>query len=246
MSLPKPLLQQMHKKNDLLTKGQKISKAMMGNQNGKNNRIFSLQSNIFDKIDSEEKSYWLGFIYADGWISYNDNCKQFGMKLSIKDIDHLKKLKLFLKSKHQINIRNEKYCELVISSVDFVHSLINQGVIPRKSYKISYPSLSEHLIAHFIRGYFDGDGWVCYGKLGLVFGIIGYRDFIKEIQKVLIKECNLNEVKLYHDKRCKSKKTYTLQYGGSRQCKRIYKYLYDGASIFLTRKHKIWNKVYVI
>lgn len=24
--------------------------------------------NIFDKIDSEEKAYWLGFIYADGII----------------------------------------------------------------------------------------------------------------------------------------------------------------------------------
>lgn len=25
--------------------------------------------NIFDSIDSEEKAYWLGFIYADGYIS---------------------------------------------------------------------------------------------------------------------------------------------------------------------------------
>lgn len=42
----------------------------------------------FDVIDTEEKAYWLGFMYADGYIASKGNV--VGLNLSLKDIDHLK------------------------------------------------------------------------------------------------------------------------------------------------------------
>ncbi len=50
---------------------------------------------VFDKIDSEEKAYWLGFIFADGTISSHPMNKkpryQFELSLALKDKGHLEK-----------------------------------------------------------------------------------------------------------------------------------------------------------
>ena len=32
-------------------------------------KVYYLNENYFEKIDTEEKAYWLGFIYADGYIT---------------------------------------------------------------------------------------------------------------------------------------------------------------------------------
>ena len=49
---------------------------------------------IFDIIDTEEKAYWLGFIYADGCISLKTNA--FEISLKYDDINHLNKFNTFM------------------------------------------------------------------------------------------------------------------------------------------------------
>lgn len=53
---------------------------------------------VFDKIDTEEKAYWLGFIYADGYISSESSKYKnvFELSLSIKDLEHVKKFNEFM------------------------------------------------------------------------------------------------------------------------------------------------------
>ena len=45
----------------------------------------------FKKIDTIEKAYWLGFIYADGYVSVGKQNYEFGIELQGSDYKHLKK-----------------------------------------------------------------------------------------------------------------------------------------------------------
>ena len=49
--------------------------------------VTKFNENVFDSIDTEEKAYWLGFLYADGFITSKYN--KIGLTLALKDKDHL-------------------------------------------------------------------------------------------------------------------------------------------------------------
>ena len=61
----------------------------------------------FDKIDTEEKAYWLGFLTADGWISKNEetNSAAVGVELQYGDINHLRKFNKSIGGNYQITDR---------------------------------------------------------------------------------------------------------------------------------------------
>lgn len=48
-------------------------------------RKYKFDENFFENIDTEEKAYWLGFIYADGAVFK----RTLSIRLSTKDIHHL-------------------------------------------------------------------------------------------------------------------------------------------------------------
>lgn len=48
----------------------------------------------FEKIDNEEKAYWLGFLYADGNVSLKED--KIELSLAEKDLNHIKKFKNFI------------------------------------------------------------------------------------------------------------------------------------------------------
>lgn len=59
---------------------------------------YTYDTTYFECIDNEEKAYWLGFLYADGYVRYDNKIEtnkpsnyEFGIQLAIKDKNHLKK-----------------------------------------------------------------------------------------------------------------------------------------------------------
>ena len=52
-----------------------------------------IDETVFDTIDTEEKAYWLGFLYADG----NINSKEYKLEINLcaNDWQHLKKFQDF-------------------------------------------------------------------------------------------------------------------------------------------------------
>src|SRR5690606_24292057 len=55
---------------------------------GESNLKYAQDNDFFKNIDTEEKAYWLGFLYADGYITQNN---QLRINLSIEDENHLLK-----------------------------------------------------------------------------------------------------------------------------------------------------------
>lgn len=134
------------------------------------NRKFNLDETYFEKIDTEDKAYFLGLLYADGCVSSN-NSINITLQESEKGI--LETFILKLQYENKLKFRKRKFknyqdCyRLSFSNKKMHEDLIKLGCIPRKSLILDLPSFDlvpETLFNHFIRGYFDGDGCIHISK----------------------------------------------------------------------------------
>lgn len=101
--------------------------------------------NYFEKIDNEHKAYWLGFLYADGYILQGRKEKKnesdaLGISISQKDTYLLEILKTDLKSENPIkfyqnlsklNYKDTWYGRLIIYSNKFNRRSYRQGVLKK-------------------------------------------------------------------------------------------------------------------
>ena len=156
-------------------------------------------SDVFEKIDTPQKAYWLGFLYADG--SVGKTKKTVRITLSTKDIEHLYKFKNFLNAtnteiKQNNKVENDKNYELsyfAISDEKLCNDLIKAGCIPNKTYSLSFPSeniLPKELQYHFIRGFFDGDGSITIDRKRnrINISFTGTKEMLNEIKKIFGKD----------------------------------------------------------
>lgn len=139
------------------------------------NREFNKK--YFYDIDSELKAYFLGFIFADGWVVYNEKRSnyEFGMELQSGDKYILEALNKELGNVHIISHSNPTtriisgvlanigdMDSLRVYSKEFVKDLISHGITPRKTYNYKIPKFPMEYFFDFLRGYIDGDG--CYSR----------------------------------------------------------------------------------
>ena len=193
----------------------------------------SYNKSYFKVIDTEAKAYWLGFIYADGCVK-SGGLDVLEIGLSIKDVKHLYKFK------HDIEFFGEikekcvgKYqsCRLRLFGKEIIEDLINQGAYPRKSLVLEFPKLvPQHLLRHFVRGYFDGDGSVYVSNDKLSISFLGTDNFLNDLQSLFISELSLTKVKIY-------KHANITEYKKSRKdAMTILNYMYKDCTIYLDRK----------
>lgn len=201
------------------------------------------REDYFYVIDIGEKAYWLGFLMADGYIRIgNKNDKTINLALQKRDIEHIERFKQALGTQKIIECNHYDYRHdlprLSLNSAKLYDDLVKHGCMPRKSLKTRFPNIPEHLHSHYVRGYFDGDGWIT--KPG-TFGIVGGQQFLIELRDVLSLHIRLNHVNLIFDKRTAA--VFSLRYGGCRQLRRIYDWLYADATIYLPRKKERFEQV---
>lgn len=195
----------------------------------------SIDSNIFNVIDTEEKAYWLGFMYADGNVAINTN--RVSLELALKDEFHLKKFNIFLKK--SLSIKKDHFrVRCIFSDNQIYNDLIKLGCIPRKSLTLTFPNynqVSKKLMNHFIRGYIDGDGSIYLNSTqnnNINISVLGTKEFLE----ALINEIELPKRTLYKPNGSNSPNTWFFQYSGKNAILLI-KYLYGDCNIFLYRKY---------
>jgi len=124
--------------------------------------------NFFEKIDNPIVSYFLGFLWADGWVNKNEKINTFLIKINSNDAVYLKELlpkigvfnirdyvtfdKRFNKTlSHTIFECTEKLVKNFLVKNDY---LIKSEESPKKILSV----IPNELKKYFLRGLFDGDG----------------------------------------------------------------------------------------
>lgn len=232
----------------LKTDPKMITSVLVENGLYQKRKPYIYNESFFDVIDTEQKSYWLGFLYADAWISdYGQYTCQ--LSLNTKDRKHVEKFQnIICPEKPIIDSEIKKTNRIYYSSSykfsnkHIVTQLINKGCVPNKSLILEFPNrdiLPDNLVRHFIRGYVDGDGTIAsYPKgksFSLYFGVVGTLNFLSAMQDIFDREIeSYTKVKL--QQRAKTK-ALALQKAGKASTFDIMKFLYNDATVYLDRKY---------
>lgn len=210
----------------------------------------TINKDFFEEVDDENKAYWLGFIYADGWVCTTYRNAEVGIELQQKDYEHLEKfssalngnLPITFKEK-DIRIANNKHithtkiCKIRIYSKKMAEDLIRNDVVKNKTKSNIFPKVEkDELFWHFLRGFLDGDGCIHISKknslavkfTGANLEFFGYlKDRFAEygfISRIHITNERRNDLFINGDKLSFLNKVY------------------NNSTIFLERKYKLYQK----
>lgn len=203
-------------------------------------------STFFDSIDTEEKAYWLGFFYADGYLAKNGSVLK--IDLSSKDALHLQRFaNIFQRDvlvyERAPDKRNGKVYSTATCSISCAYlwnALLAKGIKQGNtlSEDVSvFGHVSGELMHHFVRGFFDGDGGVYRNKKGVLeFSFVGSFPFMTHLRKVVVVSTGLSVPKLDE-----SHKLAKLHWYGNGSSERFKNWVYHNATIWLERKRNVFN-----
>ena len=223
------------------------------------NRKYRLNEAYFEVIDTQEKAYFLGLLYADGCMLEKKHTIKIGLKSN--DYKLLESLSKFIyidfrpleyETRKTTYSKNElTMSTLRISSIVMYNDLLTHGLTPRKSLTLDFPkTIPNHLLSHFLRGYLDGDGWISVttrkykglpGTKRITCGFLCSEAFsIKLIE--LIKSLDIKP-HIVKDHRCNE--IFDVRMTSNKGSKILLDWLYKDATICLDRKYnkyKSFNK----
>lgn len=223
-----------------------------------NGSVHTYIEDIFSIIDTEEKAYWLGFLYADGNVT---TYGKYEVKISLayKDLEHVKKFASFvlkngngeeLVRPYTAKIKDEEYpsAKVIVTNKRIVNDLMSLGCIPNKSLTLTFPNqnqVPQRLVRHFIRGYFDGDGSVYKvkgQKNNVCISFVGTQSFLQSVINIFNTVCkNYGSQYLYQKQNQQAWQFSKTKYETNKE---IYEYLYKDATIYLERKYERFADLY--
>lgn len=220
-----------------------IKIAKKNNLKLKSAKKYSSNESYFSKIDNEQKAYWLGFLFADGYVRmHKGRSAELKLKLATNDKEHIELFKKSIESTHPIkdikseviynNKKSVSYCSTFsVNSKKIVTDLFNIGCNNNKTFTVEMPNIDDIYIRDFIRGYFDGDGCIYTNKNnGTVHITSGSLTILEQIKEIIYKKLNIM------GKINKYKNTYRVRWDKKIYIEKIYNYLYDDSNISLNRK----------
>lgn len=206
-------------------------------------RKYDLNQEYFNHIDTSSKAYVLGILYADGSLDKGE--WKVSISLIEKDLSVLKFIKNELESTRPFffNERNKKNSNfqnsynLSVNSKALWEGCYKWGLTPNKTFTTTFPlNIPSEYYSDFIRGYFDGDGYV--SKTGYRIEFVGTEDLLNEIATQI--HSNTGYTWSYNRKRHpeRNNNITTISYWGKNKCKAIAKYLYPNEDIFGMKRKK--------
>lgn len=218
---------------------------------------YSVDEKFFEKW-SAEMAYVLGYLYADGSMEDAPYLRGKYIRVSSIDKSSIIMIRELLKSKHTIVVRRQegpRHAQylLRIGSHKIYNDLIKLGLYPNKSLTIKLPYIPSNYFAHFLRGYFDGDGCVfletgigakgsaIVKRLSVIF-TSGSRVFLEQLD-LKLRDVLLNKEHFIHT----SQRAYQLRFR-TRESVQIFSFLYRNLPnmSYLRRKLNIFIKYFIL
>lgn len=203
---------------------------------------YKFNEHVFDDLNSEQACYWLGFLFADGYV----DSAGLSIKLAPKDKEHLVKLKQFFQAEQPIRHITEVYkgktshrVLLQISDKNFGLKLNSLGIITDRPDPLNALSpVPKHMLHHWFRGLFDGDG-CAHKESKLTFLaptpiLVVLRNYLIDKQALALRVNAPNGSKIVEYQYISR-----LHFGGVHQCRRIADCLYLDATIWMPRKRLV-------
>lgn len=206
-------------------------------------RKYSLDEHYFDNIDNQDKAYIFGFLLADGHNELKKSTIQMSLQEEDKYILEFMRKKLnsekpleFIdySNKHDFGYTYKNQYRLEFFSKYLCQKLKEHGMIESKSKNLVFPScISDELLSHFVRGYFDGNGSISKNR----FSITSTNLFCKTLKAKMDTVLGL-QYGMIREAQNRNGITSDLIYSRQREIAKILDWMYAGAEVFLERKYK--------
>lgn len=209
-------------------------------------RKYYYNEHYFDNIDTEDKAYFLGLLYADGCNITQEN--KIRITLQERDKDILEKFNHYIsynKPLFFIKKRDFKYQNMY--SITFCgkhlsNQLTKLGCVARKSLALKFPNnnqVPQYLLRHFIRGLWDGDGSIgLYNRA--CASLSGSHDICLSTSKYLCSTLDIN-ARVYAIGATKNFSTCDIV--GTPQTLYFLNWLYKDATVYLERKYQKYQEI---
>lgn len=211
------------------------------------NRKHQLNEHFFATIETERQAYWLGFVWADaGWSKTAPRSADYNrltIALHERDIQHLETFRTDIDTDYNLSKLKKDIYSLSLNSRTLCDNLRNLG-FGLKNERVHIPVMPPHLIHHFLRGYFDGDGCLSLYTQNVKnrwfvkkqeWSLTGNPNLLSEFQVLLEQQVGVSHVKLKQYKRTTA--AVSLRYGKLADVTNICEYMYQDATRYLDRKH---------
>lgn len=208
-------------------------------------RLNCINKDYWKEIDSEVKAYILGFIYGDGNITGKNRVQ---IKMSKADSyildpfinEACKGIELDKVNETKKRGVGIELIHFYINSDDWCRDLQKWGVERNKSLlgNLTFPNINKSLECHFIRGYFDANGSAStYKTTSNLLKSIAIYSTSSNLLNTISRKVGLPK-KLYITS-MKNCEMYKLQYKSQVDVEVVYSYLYNDATLLLSRKRDI-------
>ncbi len=208
----------------------------------KPSRKHLFEENCMQNIDHQWKAYFLGLLAADGCIRKD----LISLSITLTEADkyvleylasffngiNLSYLKGYTTTNKQTNTNytSRPSYRLTINSKQMIKDILKYNITPQKSLTLQLPiNLSDEMMRHYIRGFFDGDGFIC--KKGYTVMIVSSNIFCVQLQNLLKIRLNIDS------KVVKCGKVSRLLVHRKENILAFKDYLYKDSEFFLKRKY---------
>jgi len=212
--------------------------------NWRGRRKYTLSESYFEEINTPNKAYLLGFLCADGHVSERRASEGIQIEIQARDKEILEFYRRELETNKPIkdSIKmGQPYKRIRILSTKMRDDLNRLDIRHHKTQTLTFPRIVKELESHFIRGYFDGDGCIYIKEKHLAHScasIIATPLMCETLKEIFSRELGItaNIRAIRKGKRYLFAKTIHIE--GGNQLEKFIDYIYNDASLYLTRKYK--------